>query len=111
MPTVLLEQQLPAPAAAAAAAMLRNLAVAQEAQDKAVRKAAGAALHKLKASGAVVAGIRAPKVAGLSVVMAWARMRTLRSSPCFSAKPAEQTMAAAAPQVGGQAIKRVMVVF
>jgi hypothetical protein len=46
--------------------------------------------------------------AGRSVVIAWARMRTLRSSPCRLAKASEQTMAAAAPQVGGQAIRRVI---
>ena len=41
-------------------------------------------------------------------LMACALIRTLRSSPWRSAKRAEHTMAAAAPQVGGQAISRVI---
>jgi hypothetical protein len=51
---------------------------------------------------------RASKVTGRSVVIACARMRTLRSSPWRCAKSSEQTTAAAAPQVGGQAIRRVI---
>src|SRR5262245_46644164 len=51
---------------------------------------------------------RSEKAAELSVVMAWARMRTSAFRPCFLAKASEQMMAAAAPQVGGQAIRRVI---
>ncbi|MNO06057.1 hypothetical protein D3C81_2276730 [compost metagenome] len=43
-----------------------------------------------------------------SVVMDWARMTTSVRRPCFLAKASEQTIAAAAPQVGGQAIRRVI---
>ncbi len=51
---------------------------------------------------------RLSKVMARSVVMACALMRTLRSRPWRSAKRGEQTMAAAAPQVGGQAMSRVI---
>ena len=50
----------------------------------------------------------AAKVEGPSVVIACARIETLRSSPCRSAKRSETSTAAAAPQVGGQAIRRVI---
>ena len=43
-----------------------------------------------------------PKVLAVSVVMACAAMRTRMSRPWRRANSAEHTMAAAAPQVGGQ---------
>jgi hypothetical protein len=46
--------------------LTERLLAAQAADDKAVRKAAGAALHKLKSAGVAVGAARAPKVAGLA---------------------------------------------
>ncbi|MNE29271.1 hypothetical protein D3C80_1227460 [compost metagenome] len=51
---------------------------------------------------------RAAKVCGVSVVMAWARMRTAPVRPWRLRKSSEQRIAAPAPQVGGQAIRRVI---
>src|SRR6266404_3427917 len=50
----------------------------------------------------------ASKVDAKSVVMAWALIRTDRFKSCRSANWAEHRIAAAAPQVGGHAIKRVI---
>ena len=50
----------------------------------------------------------APKVDAVSVVIAWARMRTSLRKPCWSANFSETRIAAAPPQVGGQAISRVI---
>ena len=50
----------------------------------------------------------ASKVLGRSVVMAWAAMWTSARRPCFLAKSSETSTAAAAPQVGGHAIRRVI---
>ena len=50
----------------------------------------------------------ASNVMGRSVVIACALMRTLGSNPWRLAKSVEQTIAAAAPHVGGHAIRRVM---
>jgi hypothetical protein len=47
------------------------------------------------------------KVEGPSVVIAWPLITTSAAIPCFLAKSAVQTMAAAAPHVGGQHWKRV----
>ncbi|MNG29735.1 hypothetical protein D3C84_1152210 [compost metagenome] len=43
-----------------------------------------------------------------SVVIDWARITTSVRRPCFLAKASEQMIAAAAPQVGGHAIRRVI---
>ncbi|MCY1311062.1 hypothetical protein D9M70_613240 [compost metagenome] len=51
---------------------------------------------------------RASRATGRSVVMDWARITTSVRRPCFLAKASEQMIAAAAPQVGGQAIRRVI---
>lgn len=48
------------------------------------------------------------KAIGLSVVIDWARIATSVRRPCFLAKASLQMIAAAAPQVGGQAIRRVI---
>ncbi|MCY1442247.1 hypothetical protein D9M71_586090 [compost metagenome] len=45
---------------------------------------------------------------GLSVVSDWARITTSVRRLCFLANASEQMIAAAAPQVGGQAIRRVI---
>ncbi|MNL84139.1 hypothetical protein D3C87_2120080 [compost metagenome] len=44
----------------------------------------------------------------MSVVIDWARITTSVRRPCFLAKASVQIMAAAAPHVGGQAIRRVI---
>src|SRR2546423_69554 len=49
----------------------------------------------------------ASKLLGVSVVIDCAAMRTRVSRPCWRANASEQTMAAAAPQVGGQHCRRV----
>ena len=59
---------------------------------------------------------RAAKVAGPSVVMACARIRTLRFKPCLAAKASEQTTAAAAtgavaPAPIGQRLRRIWPYF
>src|SRR6476659_7885156 len=43
-----------------------------------------------------------------SVTMTWAAIRTSARRPCFFANASDVKIAAAAPQVGGQAIRRVM---
>ncbi|MCY1301351.1 hypothetical protein D9M69_553850 [compost metagenome] len=48
------------------------------------------------------------KASGVSVVSAWARMLTSVRRPCCLAKRSETMIAAAPPQVGGQAIRRVI---
>ena len=48
------------------------------------------------------------KLSGTSVVIDCARMRTSVRRLCLRAKASVQTMAAAAPHVGGQAIERVI---
>ena len=50
----------------------------------------------------------APKVEGVSVVIAWAAMRTPAWSPCSRAYRSDTRTAAAPPQVGGHAINRVI---
>ncbi|EXI65890.1 MAG: hypothetical protein AW08_02915 [Candidatus Accumulibacter adjunctus] len=52
--------------------------------------------------------LRWSKVPGRSVVIACAAMKTRRSRLRRAAKSGETRIAAAAPQVGGQAISRVM---
>src|SRR5690349_23046285 len=47
------------------------------------------------------------KVSGVSVVIAWLRITTLASMPCRLAYSGVHSTAAAAPQVGGQHIRRV----
>ncbi|MCY1184127.1 hypothetical protein D9M73_247960 [compost metagenome] len=42
------------------------------------------------------------------MVIDWARITTSLRRPCFLANASETTSAAAAPQVGGQAIRRVI---
>ncbi|MNI41386.1 hypothetical protein D3C73_956370 [compost metagenome] len=51
---------------------------------------------------------RVSKQIGLSVVSDCARITTSVRRPCFLAKASEQMIAAAAPHVGGQAIRRVI---
>src|ERR1700722_4472153 len=50
----------------------------------------------------------APKVDGVSVVIACAAMRTCLLRPYWSANLSETRIAAAPPQVGGHAINRVI---
>ncbi|MEJ0067312.1 MAG: hypothetical protein WDM85_19490 [Caulobacteraceae bacterium] len=47
------------------------------------------------------------KVLGPSVVIAWPLITTSALTPCLAANSGVQTIAAAAPQVGGQHWKRV----
>ena len=50
---------------------------------------------------------RDSKVTGRSVIIDWARIRTFVRRPCRRAKSSDTRIAAAPPQVGGQAISRV----